>query len=161
MSQASQMIVGEHRRVYDERHRVALPQELVDALGGPEAAIVLAKEREGCVSLWPERLWNEKVQTSIELIRQKLQMNLLQSDLAKVQRFVRLFSTRARPVALAQRGRLLIPEGFRTFLGVEPNSEVVVVGAGVCVEIWHPEAWRRYLSADIENFNTLFKELVV
>ncbi len=161
MSQASQLIVGEHRRVYDDRHRVALPPELVDALGGSEAAIVLAKEREGCVSLWPEKLWNEHVQASIELIRQKLQMNLFRSDLAKVQRFIRLFSTRARPVALGQKGRLLIPEGFRTFLAVEPNTEVVVVGAGVCVEIWQPEAWRRYLSVDIENFNTLFKELII
>ena len=40
----------------------------------------------------------------------------------------RLLSTRHRTVQLAGRGRLLIPEGFREFLGVEPNGEALFWG---------------------------------
>ena len=49
---------------------------------------------------------------------------------------------------LKGRGRLLLPEAFRRFLGVDrdpPENEVMVVGAAVCVEIWKPAAWLRYL----------------
>ena len=67
--------------------------------------------------------------------------------IAQVQLLGRLLSTRHKPVELKGRGRLLIPEGFRSFLGVDrdpPNNEVVVIGAAVCVEIWKPAAWLKY-----------------
>ena len=61
------------------------------------------------------------------------------------QRLGRLLSTRHRSVELGARGRLLIPEGFREFLGVEPGGEVLIVGAGVCIEIWNPAKWLGHL----------------
>ena len=63
---------------------------------------------------------------------------------------------------LRGRGRLLIPEGFRKFLGAErdpPENEVVVVGAGVCVEIWKPAAWLAYLQQRDAAFRRLFHRL--
>ncbi len=56
----------------------------------------------------------------------------------QVQMLGRLLSSRHRTVELAGRGRLLVPEGFREFLKVEAGGDVMVVGAGVCVEIWNP-----------------------
>ncbi len=79
--------------------------------------------------------------------------------LAQVQTLGRLLSTRQRPVQLAGRGRLLIPEGFREFLGVEPAAEVLVVGAAVCIEIWHPQAWKECLHEEIPRFGHLLDEL--
>jgi MraZ protein len=60
---------------------------------------------------------------------------------------------------LAGRGRLLIPEGFREFLGVEPNGETLVIGAAVCIEIWRPAAWINYLDTKIPEFRTIFDQL--
>ena len=60
---------------------------------------------------------------------------------------------------LAGRGRLLIPEGFREFLGVEPNGEVQVVGAAVCIEFWQPAAWLSYLERRMPRFRRLFDQL--
>ncbi|MEM1062305.1 MAG: division/cell wall cluster transcriptional repressor MraZ, partial [Planctomycetota bacterium] len=59
----------------------------------------------------------------------------------------------------ANRSRLLIPEGFREFLGVPGGGDVIVVGAAVCVEIWNPEAWLDQLRVDMPEFGTLFREL--
>ena len=60
---------------------------------------------------------------------------------------------------LAGRGRLLIPEGFREFLGVEPDGEVMVVGAAVCIEIWNPPEWLEYLKVRMPKFRRLFDRL--
>ena len=79
--------------------------------------------------------------------------------LAKVQQLGRLLSTRHKSVELAGRGRLLLPEGFREFLGVEPGGDVLVVGAAVCVEIWRPDAWTACLDEQIPEFRQLLDEL--
>jgi MraZ protein len=71
----------------------------------------------------------------------------------------RLLSTRHREVKLAGRGRLAIPEGFREFLGGEPNSEVMVIGAAVCIEIWRPEAWLACLNDQIPQFSQILDDL--
>jgi MraZ protein len=160
MSQAGPLILGEYRRVYDDRYRIALPPEATDPMGGDGADCVLAKEREGCLSLWSSELWKNKVDVGVGLIQEKLKAHYLDRDLSKLQHFSRLLSTRSRAVKLGQRGRLLVPEGFREFLAVEPNSEVIVVGAGVCLEIWNPQVWHAYVRQDIGQFHALFKELV-
>lgn len=150
-------LIGEFRRVYDDRYRIALPPELIDPLVGASTDAVVAKERDGCLSLWKPETWKAKFEGGVSLIQMKAKLDKL--DLASLQRFSRMLSTRSRPITLGARGRLLVPEGFREFLAVEPNSEVIVVGAGLCIEIWNPQVWHAYLREDIGQFHTLFKEL--
>jgi MraZ protein len=160
MPDALGLITGEFARTLDERYRLQLPPELHQALC-PDDAIdcVLAKERLGCLSLWRADVWREKVQGGIELIRQKIAAHRLEGDLARVQQFGRLLSTRFREVKLGDRGRLVLPEGFRDFLGVPTGSDVMVVGAALCVELWHAERWRSYLQKRMPRFNPLFAQL--
>ena len=47
----------------------------------------------------------------------------LEGRIAQVQRLDGFLSTRHVPVTLAGRGRLLLPEGFREFLAVEPGAK--------------------------------------
>lgn len=153
------LIEGEYRRVYDDRYRIVLPAEFIGPLGGEESECVLSKEREGCLSLWKLSTYEQKIERGLKVFKTRFEGDLLDRDFSKVQRFSRLLSTRSRRVKLAQRGRLLVPEGFREFLGVQPDSETLVVGAGVCVEIWNPARWFDYLRADLGEFTNLFKEL--
>jgi MraZ protein len=76
-----------------------------------------------------------------------------------VQLLGRLLSTRHRSVQLGERGRLVIPEGFREFLDVEPGGEVLLIGAGLCVEIWKPAAWLQYLARRMPRFRRLLDRL--
>ena len=80
-------------------------------------------------------------------------------ELQDAQRLGRLLSTRSTTVKLANRSRLLIPEGFREFLGVDKGQDVMVVGAAICVEVWNPAAWLEQLRADMPAFGQMFKEL--
>lgn len=154
-----EFLLGEHHRTFDDRYRLAIPAEFLTALGGETAACVLAKERPGCLSLWPAHAWQGNLDTGVELIKAKIRAGKLQGQVALVQRLGRLLSTRHRNVQLAARGRLLVPEGFREFLRAEPGSDVLVVGAAVCIEIWQTAAWLAYLDRGIPKFRKLFEHL--
>jgi MraZ protein len=154
------LILGEATRTLDERYRLSLPQELADAVAAAEGKCILAKERPGCLSLWNAVNWQERMNEGIGLIGQKILARRLDARLDDVQRLGRLLSTRQREVQLAGRGRLVVPDGFREFLGVEPGGTVIVIGAAVCVELWHPEYWQAYVGEQMPQFRALLEGLV-
>lgn len=153
-----EFILGEFRRTLDERFRLALPAELLRPLDA-RGACILAKERPGCLSLWSAGQWQAKLDEGVALIEQKMRAGKLEGRIGQVQLLGRLLSTRHRPVQLGDRGRLLIPEGFREFLDVEPGGEVLAVGAAVCIEMWKPAAWVKHLGGRMPKFRRLFDHL--
>lgn len=159
MPATDDMILGEFPRTLDERFRVALPTELAGPLTAAGKECVLCKERPGCLSLWSATQWQPKLDAGVDLVRGKIRAGKLEGRLEQVQLLGRLLSTRHRGVEIGDRGRVLIPEGFREFLAVEPGSEVILVGAAVCVEIWRPSAWVAHLETNMEGFPKLFEQL--
>lgn len=156
---SSSLLLGEHRRLLDERYRISIPASLADPLIAEQSDCILAKERPGALSLWSSREWQSRLDAGVALVESKMRAGRLEGRVEDVQRLGRLLSTRHKTVQLAGRGRLLIGEGFREFLGVEPGSEVMVIGAGVCVEIWRPDAWLQYLEQQMPEFRQLFDQL--
>jgi MraZ protein len=156
---SSSFITGELRRKVDDRFRVTLPTEYAEAVTDAAGDTILAKEREGCLSLWQAADWQTRLDEGLALVKQKIQAGRMEQRWGDVQRWGRLLSTRSRTVKLANRSRLLIPEGYREFLGVGPNQEVMLVGAVICIEIWNREAWLEVLRQDMPEFGTLFKML--
>lgn len=152
-------ITGEFKRVVDDRFRITLPVELAEPIADGEGDIILAKERAGCLSLWRLGDWQERLDGGVGLIRSKIQAGRMEQKWGDVQRLGRLLSTRSRTVRLANRSRLVVPEGFREFLDVPPEGEVMLVGAAICVEIWNPQSWLELLRQEMPEFGTLFKEL--
>lgn len=152
------LIQGEFARTLDERFRVAIPAELTALLDATKGRCVLAKERAGCLSLWEAEAWKRRMSSGLELIQAKLKAGKLDGR-ADVQMLGRLLSTRHADVQLGDRGRLLVPEGFREFLKVEAGGEVMFVGAAVCIEIWQPAAWVAYLDRRMPRFRKLFERL--
>lgn len=158
MASQGEWILGEFRRTLDQRYRLALPTELLASLGHSESYI-LAKERLGCLSLWNADRWANSLQAGVTIIQEKIKAGKLQGRLSEVQLLGRLLSTRHRPIQLGERGRLVIPEGFREFLQVDPGGEVLLIGAALCVEIWKPEAWLQYLAGRMPKFRHLLDRL--
>ena len=159
MTATADLLIGEFVRTLDERHRLAIPPELAEPLSTEGTECVLAKERAGCLSLWPAALWQPQIDSQIEVMRSKLKAGMLNQRVGELQELGRLLSTRHKTVTLAGRGRLVIPEGFREFLGVEPGSELVIVGAAVCVELWLPSAWQAFIAAEMPDFRRRFDEM--
>jgi MraZ protein len=155
-----QLILGEATRTLDERYRLSVPPEMVAAIEPQQGKCILAKERPGCLSLWTAANWVSQVDQGIELVQQKILARRLDGRLEEVQRLGRLLSTRHTELQLAGRGRLVVPEGFREFLGVEPGDVAMVIGAAVCVEIWHPTRWQQYVGEQMPEFRQLLDQLV-
>jgi transcriptional regulator MraZ len=152
-------ITGEIKRTLDERFRVTLPTEMASAVTDEAGETLITKEREGCLSLWRSSDWNQRQEAGVTLIKQKITAGRMEGRWGEVQRLGRLLSTRSKIIKLANRSRILIPEGFREFLDVSPNQEVMIVGAVICVEIWHPEIWLNTLREEMPQFNPLFQKL--
>ncbi len=179
MPTPSSLILGEFSRRLDERHRLSLPAELFGPLmaidapvaksfetdadaageGGTAFDAILAKERPGALSLWNAAVWRQNLEAGIALVQAKMMAGKLEGRWDEVQSLGRLLSTRQRPVQIAGRGRLVIPEGFREFLNVPPGEEVLLVGAGVCVELWQPRAWHDHIAVAMPDFRSLFDRL--
>jgi MraZ protein len=153
----SDFLLGEHRRTVDDRFRLSLPAAVADWFG--EGECILAKERSGALSLWNAADWQTKLEAGVQIVLQKMRAGRLQGRIEEVQSFGRLLSTRHTPLRLAGRGRLLLPEGFREFLGIEPGEDVLLIGAAVCLEIWKPAAWLEYLQNNTAHFQDLLDHL--
>jgi MraZ protein len=155
------LILGEAARTLDERYRLSIPAELVECLAATTAGnCILAKERPGCLSLWNAATWQARLEEGVHLVEGKILARRLDERLDEVQRLGRLLSTRHRPIQLAGRGRLVVPEEFREFLGVEAGGAVMVVGAAVCIELWRPERWHEYVGQEMPGFRGLLDQLV-
>jgi len=159
MAASTELLIGEFVRTLDERFRLAVPPELLDPLLAAGPRLVIAKERAGCLSLWSATTWKPRLDAAVDVIRSKMQAGLLAQRVGQLQELGRLLSTRQAMISLAGRGRLVLPDGFREFLGVEPGGDVMVVGAAVCVEVWQPAAWTAFVSAEMPGFRQRIDEL--
>jgi transcriptional regulator MraZ len=153
------LLIGEFKRVLDDRYRLSVPTELSEPLTAVAPRCMLTKERIGCLGLWNAQIWESKLNTEVDLVKSKLAAGKLNDQVGQLQLLGRLLSTRDTTVNLAGRGRLTIPEGFREFLGVEPGGELMVIGAGVSVEIWNPTAWFAYVENRMPKFRKLLNHL--
>ncbi|MFZ9088512.1 MAG: division/cell wall cluster transcriptional repressor MraZ [Planctomycetaceae bacterium] len=154
-------ITGEFRRTIDDRWRLVLPAEMTQAVAGDDGSLIVAKERAGCISLWRPEDWQKRLESGMELLRQKIDSGRMEQRWSDVQRLGRLLSTRHQTISLAGRSRMLIPEGYRSFLGAESGETVLVVGAVICVEIWQADAWNSVLREEMPDFGDLFRQLTV
>ena len=160
MLETQKLITGEFSRTVDDRYRLTLPNEFKEVFKPEAGKCVIVKEGPGHLSLWEESIWKQQHGKRIEMVRQRFETGYLAESMLDLQRLGRLLSTRYRHVQLAERGRLLLPEGFREFLAVEPEQEVMVVGAYFCIEIWHPQKWISYAEGDIPQFGNLMESLL-
>lgn len=158
---ASEFIQGETKRTIDDRYRISLPSEMAELVTDTAGDCILTKERYGCISLWRAEEWQQRMNRGVEVIRSKIEAGSMDQRWSEVQRLGRLLSTRSTNVQLANRSRLLVPEGFREFLDVPKGGDVMIVGAVICVEIWNPTAWLETLRSDMPGFGDMFKQLIV
>jgi MraZ protein len=126
---------------------------------GKSLDCILAKEQPGCLSLWNAPAWQAKLDQGVALVSSKIVAGKLADRLEEVQLLGRLLSTRHRSVQIAGRGRLLVPEGFREFLGVEPGGDVFIIGAAICIELWNPKSWLAYVEGQMPQFRRLLDQL--
>lgn len=159
MDSANELLIGEFRRKLDDRFRLLIPSEWVPLIAPDGSECILTKERPGSLSIWNASQWQKRLDDGIDLMRSKINAGKLNDRISEVQLLGRLLSTRHKSVPVAERGRINLPEGFREFLGLEAGSDVMVIGAAICIEIWHPQKWIDHLGQEMPEFGSLFDRI--
>jgi AbrB family looped-hinge helix DNA binding protein len=130
---------GQDSGTMDSNGRVKFSPKVVadfkDACGGE---VVLHALPEGALAVYPEDVY-----ARMRLDDSKPGGNFGSSLVFR--RNLRRFGALTSAERISAQGRVTIPAAFRERLGLTPNSEFVVVGVEIGVEIWNADRWRREL----------------
>jgi MraZ protein len=122
---------GTFDHTLDAKNRLTVPSRFRSTLAG---TVFLVKGGEPCLSLYPAETYHAMAEAALAgmnpLSRQKRE-------------FSRLFYANAMSLELDGAGRIMLPSRFMEHASIG-SREVVVAGAGDCLEIWDRAAWERY-----------------
>jgi MraZ protein len=126
------VFTGEYRHAVDEKGRLAVPSRFRAQLAGN---VVVARWLDACLAIFPMAAWEELAAKVGSLPMTDPNARLLQRQL-----FAGAFETE-----LDRQGRVLVPQGLRSFAGLV--SEALVLGAQNHAEVWAPVRWDEYSRA--------------
>jgi MraZ protein len=127
---------GTFELTLDAKNRLTVPAKLRAALA---QGVVLAKGVERNVGIWKPEDYEAQIQATLA------GQNPMSPQARELRRY---FSSGAFDTELDAAGRVMIP----SFLGEHASlgRDVVVTGAGDCLEVWDRTAWRDY-EPDLTN----------
>ena len=121
---------GTFEHTLDAKNRLTVPSKLRTAFA--EGAF-LVREADKCISLYP-------AQTYSALTRAALSgLNPLSAQAKQLKRY---FHSNAQQVELDSAGRVMLSPRHLEHAGIE--RDVVVTGAGDCLELWDRSTWEAY-----------------
>ena len=122
---------GTFDHTLDAKNRLTVPSRFRATLAG---TVFLVKGAEPCLSVYPAATYEAMAQAALAA------MNPLSSQKRE---FSRLFYANAMSMELDGAGRIMLPSRFMEHAGIR-SREVVVAGAGDCLELWDRAAWESY-----------------
>ena len=122
---------GTFDHTLDAKNRLTVPSRFRATLAG---TVFLVKGAEPCLSLYPAATYEAMAQAALAA------MNPLSSQKRE---FSRLFYANAMSMELDGAGRIMLKEGMLEAVGIG-SRDVVVAGAGDCLEIWDRGRWQAY-----------------
>jgi len=123
------VFTGEYRHAVDGKGRIAVPARFRGQLAD---GAVVARWIDSCLAIFPMNAWNELSAKVGSLPITDPNARLLQRQ---------LFAG-ARETELDAQGRVLVPQGLRTYAGLE--TETLVLGSRDHAELWAPARWEAY-----------------
>ena len=142
--EARRMFLGTHEPRLDEKGRLILPAKFRDELS---AGLVITKGQERCLYVFPS--------TEFATITETLRQAPVTAKSARD--YQRVMFAGAHDEIPDRQGRVTIPQGLRTYAGLE--KECVVIGANTRVEIWDSAAWSEYLADREKSFADVSEEV--
>ena len=129
----------------DAKNRLALPPKFRAALAD---GVVLAKGVEPCVAIWTSDAYEQQ---NADALRNSNPLHARARDTS------RFFSANSHETELDAAGRVMVPSFLIDHAGL--SREVVVIGAGHCLEIWDRAAWAQYNDALTGRINEITESL--
>ena len=121
---------GTFEHTLDAKNRLTVPSKLRAAFS--EGAF-LVKGADRCVALYPSQTYSALTQAALS------NLNPLSAQARELKRY---FHSNAQAVELDSAGRVMLGPRQMEHAGIE--RDVVVIGAGDCLELWDPSSWADY-----------------
>lgn len=136
------VFVGEFRHLLDPKRRLTIPSGWREQVGVPEQLYVLPGVNVPCLCVFPAR----------EMARRLERIRSLSIADETGRQFLRTLASRSDLVPWDGQGRIRVKDELLDSAGLK--SEVVMVGAFECFELWSPERWKQQQesSAVTSNF---------
>ena len=122
---------GTFEHTLDAKNRLTVPSKFRAALAG---RVFLVKGLDRCISVYPEDTYSALTQGALS------GLNPFSSEARDLKRIV---YGGAMDVELDGAGRIMLPAGHLDHAGIT-EREVVVTGAGECLELWDRGTWQAY-----------------
>ncbi len=138
------LLTGAYPRTLDEKHRLAIPKILRDAMDHPQSAVMyVAPGTDGSLALYTEEAFS------------RLADQLAQASPTgqEVRAFSRLFYAQAQPVEMDRQGRVRIPTELVQLAGLD--KEVVLLGVRDHLELWSAHRWQEYLAEKQPHYDEI------
>lgn len=152
MESNTQGFYGQYKTTIDNQGRLSLPSKLRAVPGDGDKAllseeIILAKGLEGCLSLYPQREW-EDVQR---------RLSALHFTKRDFRFFSRRFYSSAAKATPDKNGRIVIPAHLIEEAGLK--KELLVIGVNRWIEIWNPDRYQYYLEQYTGSYEEVAERL--
>jgi transcriptional regulator MraZ len=121
---------GTFEHSLDAKNRLTVPSRFRAALAGK---VFLVRGPDPCISLYPEATYSELTQTALA------GLNPFSTQVRELKRF---FHSNATDTELDSAGRVMLTPRQLEHAGID--REVVITGAGDCLELWDRSAWEAY-----------------
>ena len=125
------MFLGTFEVKFTGKSRIVLPKKIRQELG--REILILSKGLEECIWGWKKKDWEKESNKYLE-------GPLFDKGLRDIRRY--LFSG-AEEVGWDVQGRIIIPSALLSHAHLTSCPEVVLIGAGDHLEIWHPGVWKK------------------
>jgi transcriptional regulator MraZ len=121
---------GTFEHSLDAKNRLTVPVRFRSALAGK---VFLVRGPDPCISLYPDKTYTALTEAAL------VGMNPFSTQARELKR---LFHSNATETELDSAGRVMLTPRHLEHAGIE--REVVVTGAGDCLELWDRSAWEAY-----------------
>jgi MraZ protein len=122
---------GTFDHTLDAKNRLTVPSKFRSTLAG---SIFLVKGAEPCLSVYPAGTYDAMAQAALA------ELNPLSP---RKRELARLFYMNAMSMELDGAGRIMLPAPYLQHAAIA-GREVVVAGAGDCLELWDKGRWETY-----------------
>jgi transcriptional regulator MraZ len=121
---------GTFEHTLDAKNRLTVPAKFRAALAGK---VFLVRGADPCISVYPEATYAELTEAALQ------GMNPFSTQARELKR---MFYGNATDTELDSAGRVMLTQRQLEHGGID--REVVITGAGDCLELWDRSAWEAY-----------------
>jgi MraZ protein len=138
------LLTGTFARSIDEKHRIAIPKRVRDALRLNEKTVLF-------VTRWTDQsliIYTEEV-----FAARAARLADASPTQEEVRAFSRLFYAQAEPVEIDSQGRVRIPPALAEL--VKLGKDVVLIGVQDHLELWDKANWDKYLAEQSAQYDKI------